>query len=600
MTERALRAVDISSSGVRWVEVSTGPQGTELHRWGVLAGGKPEPGLSFGLPALPDAHALAGLFRQVSSRPWKGRPAVLLCLPSSICTARFLRLPATGEAQMRSAVEFEVREALEIEGPGLYWDFLSVSADGTAGGTRVLAVATLAERVRPYLDRLKEAGLEVERLVPQGLASFWALQASLDRDSDECALLLEVGPMESVLTLGNPREVFGFRSVPAGSRYSQDTFWREVGRTIEFFRQRFGDVEPRLLYVAGESEPGDAGECPEMTGMEVRRFHPGSSLRSLGVSGDLHHEDLNRFGGPLGLVAAELAGTTQINLLPSRDRKGFIRWREATQHLRALRRSWPAATLAGLIVLTLLGGPMLIGSARRSRLDQAGVVAARIRELGQEKAWLGRMAKERINWSELFLGLSDVVPGDVNITEISFNEDAEIRIVGNMGGNLAKLAEFIGSLEEKQVLADTRIEKSESEERKLNFVIRAKKGAGKLPTTEEKKGAKEEPAPPEPEPKTVPEQEMGPGEKPPKKPETPSQVTAEPKPAPPAGEEVKAEDGEQSEIRKKEEASARVRRSRGRERSSRGSRSMRVIVNGEEVTLSPDEVRERIDSGDRP
>jgi Tfp pilus assembly PilM family ATPase len=602
MPNRPLRAIDISFSGVRWVEVSAGPDGAELQRWGVLAGAKADTSGDAALPGLPEADALAGLFSQSPSRSWRGGRGVFLSLPSSLSTARLLRLPPTGEDQVRSAVEFEVREALEIEGDGLYWDFLSASEDGgETKGVRVLAVATLAERLQPYLQRLREAGLEVQRIVPEGLASFWGLQVSLEQQTDGDVLLLDIGPMESVLTLGNHREVLGTRSVPAGSRYSRDTFWREVGRTVEFFRQRFGATSPQTLYVVGEAEPEGLGECLELAGIELRRFHPGEGLRSLAVSGDLYHEELSRFAAPLGLVAAELGDRAQINLLPRREKKAAIPGIGPAQLARVARRSWPVVLLAALMAGTWAFGPTLLHSARRSRLKQAGEVAARIGDLGREKDWLDRIAKERVNWSELFYGLSDAVPGDVNITEISFNEDAEVRIVASMGGNLAKLAEFIGKLEENQVLKDTRIEKSQSEERKLNFVISAKKGTGKPPKTEEKKETQGEAASAPAGPEEKPPGEKASAEKPPETSESSSRETGEAKPSPPTTEEVKAQpEQEPPRVRSKEEVSGRVRESRSGRRSSRGSRSTRIIMNGKEIEVSPNQEAEDVVSGGGP
>ncbi len=492
-------AVDVGDGELRCVEVNRDDD--RVHVLGLhVAKSETE------LPSVEDLRVLAG---ETGLKKHRRRPRVYLSLPSRLMTARIMDLPPAGEKETRAAVEFELREVLDAAERNLYWDYGRASLNGhPSNAGSVFALATLPERVKPYLDLFKEINAEVEGLLPSGIAGFYLARTVRDPRSRSAFLVLTLKPMEAVLTLGTGSQAVFSRVLSTGSISSLSQISVEVERTIDFFRHRFEGMEPDEIIIAADPavDLSLLGDRETLAGLPVRVLKRQDLLSAGGRA--KWAEDLPQkpesFFSSLGLALAP----REMNLLPKRPAKRFAL--EFGRVRAAMRTFMPAFILLGIVLATWIGGNQFLSRKRAACIDRGKEIQLEMAKLTQESETIREIAKTRIPWSGAVRIVGEAQKNGVEVTEFSVDEKNQLRFRGKKKGSVDDINKFIGKLTEASFIKEPQFGGSQASADKVEFSFTAMLGIPEL-KAETVKGSGGAPGqPPSEAPRVSPGSESGP------------------------------------------------------------------------------------------
>jgi type IV pilus assembly protein PilM len=220
-------AVDLGSASLKAVEIE-------------VEGGKPvlRRAAAADLPVPPDGDrenrpdrrarliaALGDLMREMGVKPSKARRLVS-SLPAAQVSIKQIRCPALPEGEIRSALVFEARKHLPVEGEVLM-DYQVLARRPEE--LEVLLVATAKQAVVGHVAALEACGLKGGIIEAPSLA-LWNAYLELEKPAGEEALaLLHIGAATASLSFFRTGGLFFTREIPiAGDRFTEDS------------RERFG------------------------------------------------------------------------------------------------------------------------------------------------------------------------------------------------------------------------------------------------------------------------------------------------------------------------------------------------------------------------
>ncbi len=191
-----------------------------------------------------DADALKEFFAQGGFSSKKVRMSV----KGQGVIIRFVQFPQMKEADLRSAISFEIDQYIPFKSHEVVWDF-SVIEDNIplAGGAgmNVLLVAMKREELYAMIQTFQTAGLEIELIDVDALASINALEYFQPEDIKTTAAILDIGTEVSTLSVvhgGKPKFI---RDMTYGGIDILKRLRRKLGLTQEAaFQQIEVDREP--------------------------------------------------------------------------------------------------------------------------------------------------------------------------------------------------------------------------------------------------------------------------------------------------------------------------------------------------------------------
>ena len=180
--------LDIGSSAVRAAEVAAGPAGAELRRFAQV-------GLSMGAVVegeVRDEAAVADAIRRLWAEGGFSQKEVVLGISSQRAMVRQLEMPEMTEAELRSALRYEIGELLPIPVEEAVFDFAILGpgrpkADG-GGTTQVLVVVAQRDIVWDSINVAKRAGLRVRAVDSSPLALLRAVPLSEENQDLEAVV----------------------------------------------------------------------------------------------------------------------------------------------------------------------------------------------------------------------------------------------------------------------------------------------------------------------------------------------------------------------------------------------------------------------------
>jgi type IV pilus assembly protein PilM len=220
-------AVDLGSASLKAVELEAEGGKAVLRRAAAVD-----------LPVPPDGDrenrpdrkarliaALGDLMREMGVKPSRSRRLVS-SLPGQLVSIKQIRCPVLPEGEIRSALVFEARKHLPVEGEVLM-DYQVLARRPEE--LEVLLVATAKQAVIGHVAALEACGLKGGIIEAPSLA-LWNAYLELEKPADEEALgLLHIGAATASLSFFRAGGLFFTREIPiAGDRFTEDA------------RERFG------------------------------------------------------------------------------------------------------------------------------------------------------------------------------------------------------------------------------------------------------------------------------------------------------------------------------------------------------------------------
>ncbi len=330
-------AVDLGSASLKAVELEADKGQVRVRR-----------AASVDLPLPPDGDrenrpdrkarlisGLGDLLREMGVKPSKAR-GLVSSLPAPLVSIKQIRCPALPDAEIRSALVFEARKHLPVEGEVLM-DYQVLARRPEE--LEVLLVATAKQAVMGHLATLEACGLKGGIIEAPSLA-LWNAYLEVEKPAEEEAIgLLQIGAATSSLSFFRSGGLFFTREIPiAGDRFTADArdrsgsdfvaaekakvahglfgnteegtgakaaglaleleeetrgvnpalqdLVRELQRSIRFYLKESGRTRIAGLALAGGSAagPGLDGHLAKEFGVPVKRFDPLARLeRAPGV-----------------------------------------------------------------------------------------------------------------------------------------------------------------------------------------------------------------------------------------------------------------------------------------------------------------------------
>lgn len=476
MPARAV-GLDVGTHAVRAAELTLARDRVTLTRFGQVA-------LPIGAVRggeVVDPPAVAAAIRRLWSEAGFRTRSVIVGVANQRLIVREAELPAMSEADLRSALSFEVEELIPIPIEDAILDFQileQVSGPDQEALMRILLVAAHRDMVRSLLAAVEGAGLSASLVDPIPFALIRSLLSEapgLDFDSPAEAIV-DVGAGVTNVVVherGVPRfvRILGTGGEDVTDAIATDLgldadsaedlkrradtasaddleasagrivgqrmgpFVEEVRGSVDFYLSQSGaDQIARVLLTGGESRlPGMAAALQETLQIPVEPAHPLLGLRigATGLTEDQLVSNEALLATPIGLALAGRpaeAGVRRMTLLPGEAVAVRERRRQTSLVGAAL------AVLAALLMLLWLAR----GSEVNRQRDRADRAETQVRQLQTQAAQLtpvvdleNQVQQRRrlvtaalgddIAWTRLLQEIATVLPSDVWLT--SFKGD---------------------------------------------------------------------------------------------------------------------------------------------------------------------------------
>jgi len=464
--------------------------------------------------------ALKNLFRDINTKEAKIN-VVINC--SQSCT-KISVIPFMPKSEILSALKWEMRNFISfpIDQAVIDYEILQEIAEGGVKKLKVAVACCPQETVDRYLDLLSLAGIGPSLFTQHGFALTNVITNLCPKENKTVAFL-DVGYNFSELLIFQDRGLVFSRKLPvAGQDFTQmmaQSLVSDHGKTeltleeAESIKKKYGIfgsddseilkrkissahlvalIRPNLEKLATEIERsfayyrekeqgapvelllllGGGGNLKNLTKnlseslrIPVQLGNPVAAFPSSGPSllND-EPETVNRFASALG---AALASPSDINLLP-------IEIKQQTK-LLIKRSSIEALVTAFVVILILVYAGMRIRLGIYDKRVAAaelelGALSPQIEELPKQ-AFLGSILNQRIYWNDALKEISNLIPGQICLTEMNAQENL-LTLKGQIKSpSLARekvLTEFMRSLEKGIFKEVNLISTKDSSEDKLN------------------------------------------------------------------------------------------------------------------------------------
>jgi type IV pilus assembly protein PilM len=470
--------------------------------------------------------AIENLFRGINTKDAKIN--VVINCPRSCTTISVI--PFMPKSEIVQALKWEMKNFISFSMDDAVIDY-EIIQEIHEGGVKKLKVAVACcpkETVNKYVDLLSRAGIR-PALFTQHAFALRNVITNLCPEENKTVALLDIGSTFSELEIFQDRALVFSRKLPvAGQDFTQEmtqTLVSAHGKTeltleeAESIKKKYGihssdDFEILEGKIAGAHLVALLRPNLEKLATEIDRsfaFHrekergaPVELLLLLGRGSDLKNLTQNlsealhipvRLGNPLAAfssssssllndepetahcfasaLGAALASPGDINLLP-------IEMKQQTR-LLIKRSSIKALVTAVIVLLVLVYAGMRIKLGNYDKRIAAtelelGALSPQIEEL-PKRAFLGNAVSRRVYWSDALKEISNLIPEQVCLTEISAKENilalkGEIKSPGLVREQV--LTEFMRSLE-KGIFKEVNLvsTKDSSEDKHNTFELRS-------------------------------------------------------------------------------------------------------------------------------
>ena len=203
----------------------------------------------------------------------------LLALSGKDLIVRYTQVPPVPDWRLEMLMNFEIQEVSEQSGGDVSAAYKKLEVGDTSSGDNVVLVA-LAKNgyLKPRLEALKAAGLDVLGGCPRSVGSFWAYKENGKLGFDETVFLMHIGHENTDVTIVRNGELLFARNVSGGSRLFTDAIVQNMrvdGPTAEKLKVNKGNLTPR-----GKAKYRDSAEEKVANSMMQAAGHLVSAFNS--------------------------------------------------------------------------------------------------------------------------------------------------------------------------------------------------------------------------------------------------------------------------------------------------------------------------------
>jgi type IV pilus assembly protein PilM len=250
-------AVDIGADSVKLLQMEVVGQSLAV----IAADRQPLPPAAR-VDDLKDRTAAAAelIRRMLRTNPFSGR-RIIAALPREIVYVKNLRLPLMPEHELRSAIEFEVKNIFPFERSEAHVRFLNAGEvrQGADARQEVLVIAARHSDVDTFVCELHRSGAIIESLDFEPSAVYRSVERFIRRreDEQEVHVLVDVGGARTQVVIGRGQNISFFKSIESGGQSLNEAVAGELNISIDEARAlRRRQIENAVI-------PNSAGDGEE-------------------------------------------------------------------------------------------------------------------------------------------------------------------------------------------------------------------------------------------------------------------------------------------------------------------------------------------------
>ncbi len=277
---------------------------------------------------------------------------VLMLVPRSLVTVKYLNLPATSADELQSMVDFQAGRQIPYNPDEIIYDY-QVLGPIQNGYARVLLAIVRRELVLRYLDLLDRAGIRLERLELSSLALVQAygyvnqLQQAEDKKlpQDVPVALIDVDYTSTdIVVIQNGVSLFT-RALSIGTKQlekSQDEWLDEITRSLTVFAREQKQKVAQIV-VPGDGAGKISGLLKQRVAIpavscDIEPLVKGVSFQDGAIAAEGIHVSI---AGLLGLLREGTA--TTVNLIP-----------QSVRHSWLVKQQRKSLVLSGLLLVGII------------------------------------------------------------------------------------------------------------------------------------------------------------------------------------------------------------------------------------------------------
>jgi type IV pilus assembly protein PilM len=216
-------------------------------------------------PAKPEelkdrTAAAADVIRHLLRRnPFSCRK-IVAALPRDIVHVKNLRLPLMPMEELRSAIDFEVKNIFPFETKDAHVRFLHAGEvrQGADARQEVIVLAATCADVDTFICQLHRSGAVIESLDFEPAGIYRSVERFIRRreDEQEVYALVDVGLTRTQVVIGRGDNISFFKPIDLGGRHLQDAVARQLGITADeakALRRRLIEAGPEAAVVSEDS-----------------------------------------------------------------------------------------------------------------------------------------------------------------------------------------------------------------------------------------------------------------------------------------------------------------------------------------------------------
>ncbi len=423
------------------------------------------------------------LIRKQLKTGWFDDYKVIFIVPNHRLTARFLETPPTEEENIRDLVAFEVSEALQLSVDDVAWDMLISSEHQEAAVKQLLWVATRKGYLKSILDEWPEHALVPRQITPDFWAVYEFLLGADTSDLEAPCVVVSLDGGRASLTLCDQQAIYFTRSVmlerPQSAADQTDhssqkerILAMEIERTLSYAADRIPQGTIRSMVLCGF-------EGFDLSRIEEMRQQNSLTLKTLGIeevssyfsldtgisieSGHLPmmcmaYCQLQRNLAGLNLLDEEVTSAGWQNLVP-----------EAAIPSRQFL--YIAGGLLGFTLLLWIAQSIWFHQAVAARVQEGKELIQLADRLKKEETGLRELKRTDIDYADMFIFLSEIIPDNVIVKSINADVKTGIDLV-LAGGNHQGTIEIIDKMNQSRFFRDIVEDRATYENNKLTVYLK--------------------------------------------------------------------------------------------------------------------------------
>ncbi|MCX5712174.1 MAG: pilus assembly protein PilM [Candidatus Omnitrophica bacterium] len=403
-------------------------------------------------PAALDDKMLSDKTTRIFKRLDYNSEPVAICVSRNKATCRYIKIPSTQAQEIERIAHLQAPRYIPYQQNELItgYQIIASSREGYSHINLSIVHKDIIERFIKATQGLK-ASRVIVALSSYGLSNLFA---QLYPHEQSIVILVDLDEQQAELVIVGSRKSLFSRSF----RYNKedpawkDHFWNEIKMTRDAYLKEVSQAVPQKIVIFGQS--GSARELYQHLLKEANlaveiaaypeklKFSPGARNK---LSASAHS-----FAACLGLALEELPES--LNMLP-------LNLKDVSKNLLHKKEALRLCALVAVIILIFflgmsksLSNKALYFKKLKQELSKINAEARPLEEMDKRLRIIDSRLSKKPSTMDIVSGLFRVLPADIQLVSLSFDDDGEIILRGQAQG-LDSVFNLIPELEKSDALA---------------------------------------------------------------------------------------------------------------------------------------------------